>query len=376
MNDELIIRGSLEESSLPELLRSMNRSRESGILTCHVNGYVKSIYLSEGQIIFAASNNVDDRLGESLLRAGKITVQQLMEGSNHIRPDRKLGAILVDTEAITPEELVEGVQHQVQEIIGGLFECTRGEYELTLRTVNTHDMIMLRMSTEDVIFDGVKSIGAWSLISQGIGSLASKLIPTEESGKTLLNLSLSAEESHLFSLCEKGKFTIDEICSMSYVSSFDTCRILYAFMMVGVLQSTETPQAPEKAPPISFQTTPNSEYDLHDLVERYNDLYSHIYEFAFSRIGEKANELAARSMSSVESAMPNVAKNLKLDTYGRLDFDTILRNLNSIPEKGKAELVTGALEEIVYSLLYEVGSQFGPTDQKHLTEEVQALRKA
>ena len=200
MNDELIIRGSLEESSLPELLRSMNRSKESGILTCHVTGYVKSIFLSEGQIIFAASNNVDDRLGESLLRAGKITVQQLMEASNHIRPDRKLGAVLVDTEAITPEELVEGVQHQVQEIISGLFECTRGEYELTLRTVNTHDMIMLRMSTEDVIFDGVKSIGAWSLINQGIGSLSSKLIPTEESGKTLLNLSLTAEESHLFSL--------------------------------------------------------------------------------------------------------------------------------------------------------------------------------
>jgi hypothetical protein len=60
VSDELVIRGSLEESSLPELLRSVTRSRETGVLTCEIYEYQKAIYILDGQIIFASSNNTDD----------------------------------------------------------------------------------------------------------------------------------------------------------------------------------------------------------------------------------------------------------------------------------------------------------------------------
>jgi hypothetical protein len=75
MEDHLTIRGSLEESALPELLRSVYKSRESGVLTCFIEDYRKSIYIHDGQIIFASSTNFDDRLGESLIRYGKITIR-------------------------------------------------------------------------------------------------------------------------------------------------------------------------------------------------------------------------------------------------------------------------------------------------------------
>jgi hypothetical protein len=380
MDDELTIRGSLEESSLPELLRSMTKSKESGILTCFVQGYLKSIYLNEGQIVFASSTNPDDRLGETLMRAGKITVQHHLDASKLVRSGRRLGSILIDLNAITSEELMEGVQGQAQEIINGLFDVTRGEYELVLKEVDAHDMIMLRGSTDDVIFDGAKSMRSWSRISRGVGSLSSKLIPSPEAGKVLLNLTLSPEESHLFSLCQKGQFSVGEICSMSYLTSFETFRILWAFLMAGVLQSTEII---EQKPAISTTPHPSSvnvssmdaELDLHDLVEKYNDLCAHLYDFAFQKIGEGADEIAISAMKLVESAMPKLARGLRLDTYGRLDFDDVMRNLGPIPENSRIELVSSALEEIVYSLLYEIGQRFGPAEQKQLTEEIQQMRK-
>lgn len=380
MDDELTIRGSLEESSLPELLRSMNKSKESGILTCFVQGYLKSIYLNEGQIVFSSSTNPDDRLGETLLRAGKITVQQYSDASKLVRSGRRLGSILIDLNAITSEELMEGVQNQVQEIINGLFDVTRGEYELVLKEVDTHDMIMLRASTEDVIFDGAKSMRSWSRISRGVGSLGGKLLPAQDAGKVLLNLTLSPEESHLFSLCQKGQFTIGDICGMSYLTSFETFRILWAFLMAGVLQSTEVI---EQKPALSATPHPSSvnlssmdsELDLHDHIEKYNDLCAHLYDFAFQKIGEEADQLAISAMKLVESAMPNLAKGLKLDTYGRLDFDDVLRNLAPIPEESRMELVSSALEEIIYSLLYEIGQRFGVAEQKRLTEEIQQMRR-
>jgi hypothetical protein len=375
MSDELTIRGSLEESSLPELLRSITKSKESAILTCKINEQVKSIYIREGQIIFANSNNTDDRLGESLLRYGKVTVRNLLDSTNLVRPGRRLGSILCQINAITPEELVEGIRSQVRDIIMSLFEASKGNYELMLMEIDTHEMIILNMSTEDIVFDGVKSIQSWSRILKGIGSFNGKLYPSDDANKILLNVTLSGEESHLFALCERGQFTIEEICNISYLSNFETCRILWAFLMIGALETTQTTPESQADRYVPSASSIDAELDLHDLVENYNDLYSYIYEFAFQKIGEEAEDLATRAMVQVQQAMPHVAKNLRLDTYGRLDFDSILMNLRPIPEGGRMELVSSALEELIYALLYEVGSYFGPSDQKRLTLELQKLRK-
>lgn len=375
MEDELIIRGTLEESSMPELLRSICQNMESGILTCSVNEYMKSVYINEGQIIFANSTNLDDRLGESLLRSGKITVRHFLDGSKMVRPGRRLGAILCEINAITPEELMDGIRNQVRDIIISLFEASKGKYELVLKEVDTHEMIRLGMSTEDIIFDGVKSIDSWSRISQGIGSFNARLMPSEAADKILLNLSLTPEESHLFSLCQKGQFTVEDVCGMSYLTSFETCRILWAFLTVGALVAKEPVQAKAGEIPAYVPTSVEAELDLHDLVESYNDLYSHIYDYTYQKIGDEAEELAGKAMLQVRDSMPSLAKDLKLDTYGRLDFDAVLKNLGPVPESGRMELVTGALEEIVYALLFEIGTFFGPADQKKLTKEIQGMRK-
>jgi hypothetical protein len=375
MEDHLTIRGSLEESALPELLRSVYKSRESGVLTCFIEDYRKSIYIHDGQIIFASSTNFDDRLGESLIRYGKITIRQFLDATKGVRPDKRLGAILCEHGYLPAEELVEGVRTQVHDIILSLFQITRGPYELALKAIDTQEMILLNESTDQIIFSGIKSIQSWSRISKGIGSFSSRLLPTEEAEKILYHLELTPEESHLFSLCAKAQFNVEEICGVSYLSNFETCRILWALTMVGALEPAEPALEKSFDADRGGQSSFDKESDLHDLVENYNDLFSHIHEFVFQRLGEQADDLTGKAMTHVQGAIPNVAKDLTLDTYGRLDFDSILKNVSPIPENGRADMVAGALEEIVYALLFEVGSQFGTEDQKRLTEEIQSMRR-
>ena len=203
MNDELTIRGSLEESSLPELLRSVTRSHETGVLTCKIQGFVKSIYIQEGQIIFASSSNPDDRLGESLLKNGRVPLKQLLEASRAVRTGKRLGSVLCEMNVLSPEDLVEGVRNQVRDIILSVFKAIAGEYQLALREVDTHEMILLNVSTEDIIFDGVKSIDKWHRIHKGLGPLNGRLIPSEEAEKNILNLTFDPDEQHLFSLMPK-----------------------------------------------------------------------------------------------------------------------------------------------------------------------------
>lgn len=373
MEEDLTIRGSLEESAIPELLRSVCRSKETGVLTCFIREHKKTVFVEKGQMVFAASTSMDDRLGEFLLRSGRITVRSFLDATKIVRPGKRLGAILCENGAISADELVEGVRDQVRAIIISLFDAVKGTYELALKDVDTQEMILLNSSPEELIFSGTKTITSWSRISKGISSFTSVLVPVSDSDKVLMNLSLNPEESHLFSLCEKGRFKVEDICSMSYVSNFETCRILWAFLLIGALgiqESAESSEIPSYVP-----SSADLEADLHDLVEGYNDVYSHIYEYSQQKLGEDdADKLAERAIIQVQGTMPNVTRNLRMDVYGRLDFDVLLKNLSPIPETGRFELVSAALEEIVCALLSEVGVLFGSGDQTRLAEEVKRIR--
>ena len=373
MEEDLAIRGTLEDSTIPELLRSVCKNKESGILTCQIRENTKSVFIEKGQIVFATSTAMDDRLGEYLLRKGRITVRSFLDATKSVRPGRRLGAVLCDSNAISPDELVDGVRDQVRSIIVSLFDATKGTYELILKPIDTQEMILLNLSHEDIIFEGVKTITSWSRISKGIGSFTSKLLPSAQADKALLSITLAPEESHIFSLCEKGRFNTEEVCSMSYLSNFETCRILWAFLLVG---SLEIQESTERSGEISREAPSSAdlEADLHDLVETYNDVYSFIHEFVHKKMGDEAENLTQRAMQQVQGTMPNVTRNLKFDTYGRLDFDVLLKNLSPIPEAGRFELVSAALEEIVFSLLSEAGTEFGSSDQNLLALEVQRIR--
>ncbi len=353
------------------MIRSICKNRESAILTFFSNEHQKSIFINDGQIVFASSNNVDERLGESLLRYGKVTLRNILDAVNLVRPGRRLGSILCENQAISPEELVDGVRGQILDIITNLFDMTSGRYELVLKRADTQEMILLNMTTEDIIFTGIKTIHAWSRISKGIGSFTAKWGLSPEAGKILLNLGLSPEETHLYSLCEKAQFNTEEICAMSYLSNFETCRILWGFLMVGL---AELHDPATSSMSLAMEAVAEEEYAIHDLVEKYNDLYSHVYDFAFKNLGDKAQELSSRTMISVRKALPNLSAELNLDLYGRLDSDAVVKRLQTISMEERRDQLNGLLEGIIKALLKEIGKNFGLEEEHKISQEIQKMR--
>src|SRR5204863_368192 len=68
MSDDLSIQGTLAETTVPDLFRSLVRSSETGIVSLDAIGRTDSIYFKDGKIIFASSSDPDMGLGEILLR--------------------------------------------------------------------------------------------------------------------------------------------------------------------------------------------------------------------------------------------------------------------------------------------------------------------
>ena len=131
-DEGLILRGRIDETSVPELLRSVLGSGETGVLTFRRGEVTKSIFLHMGRVTYARSSNPDERLGENLLGRGRISIRQYIEASKLVAPGRRLGTILIELGALESEDLTSVVEHHVKEILLDVFSWAKGEYELVM----------------------------------------------------------------------------------------------------------------------------------------------------------------------------------------------------------------------------------------------------
>ncbi|HLG22835.1 MAG TPA: DUF4388 domain-containing protein, partial [Candidatus Manganitrophaceae bacterium] len=164
--------GRIRDVRLPTLLQFLRRERKTGILTLRRNDLHKFIYLQEGDIVFASSLYQDDRLGEMLLKAGKIKFDQYEKSVDLLKKTgKRQGTILVEEGMITPKDLFEGVLFQVKEIIASLFTWIDGEYAFDEGPLSSEDVITINMSTANLILEGVRRINDWTRLMNDLPPL-------------------------------------------------------------------------------------------------------------------------------------------------------------------------------------------------------------
>jgi hypothetical protein len=219
--EELSIQGSLSEASLPELLASISRSLETGVLNFHDMGRWKTIYFKEGRVVFATSNLQDDRLGEFLLKQGRITVRQFLEASKLIKPGKRLGAVLVDEDILSSDELFVAINQHVLEIVYSLFEWSRGEYEFVMKDLSAEGPVSLDLRTEKVILEGIRRLRDFTRVYAGVGSVDTVLRHTEAAGSLVVKLELDEDESQILALVN-GRLKVEQVLTLSYLSNFET----------------------------------------------------------------------------------------------------------------------------------------------------------
>ncbi len=201
-----------------------------------VDGKVeKSVYFNEGRAIFATSNHPDDRLGELFFRQGLVSLENFLKaGEVSVRTKKRLGTVFVEFGFITAEGLVEGVTEQVKGILLSIFHCTGGMYSFRMGPLPTEEVITLRISTGDIIIQGVKQIQSWQRIWEAAGGLDASYQNTDRIEELTKDVTLSLEEWTLLSYLER-RLALKEVCSTSPMKDFEICRLLWAFQVLGIV---------------------------------------------------------------------------------------------------------------------------------------------
>ena len=299
---EIPLQGNIKDTSLVKILVHLNRSVKTGTLAVSTASAIKKIYLKMGDVIFASSTYEDDRLGEMLLKAGKITVEQYDESVEILKATgKKQGAILVELGYLTPKELFWGLKYQVNEIIQGMFLLEDAQYEFREGDIPVQEVISLKMSMGNLIYAGINRITNWTRIRNEMPATDSVLKLSEDPLRLFQDIELSPQDKKILSLIDGAK-TIKEIIDNSWMGSFEALRILYVLWSIGMTEQADLKQ--EALKPSKTGKKPKG-VTLNEMLEPLEEKDSQI---------AKINSLYSKLESLSINELLGVDKNADIET--------------------------------------------------------------
>jgi hypothetical protein len=159
-----LVAGRLEGMSIPDLMWLLFRRQATGVLHLSRRDLAKRIFFQDGHIVFAASSDPNDRLGEMLLREGLIDLEQLEDAISKLYLGRRLGTLLVEMGHLRPEDLVRGVIAQVREIVLEPFTWEEGAYRFDDGPLPLDEVVTLGMKTGEILMQGIRRIRSFTRI--------------------------------------------------------------------------------------------------------------------------------------------------------------------------------------------------------------------
>lgn len=152
---DLVLSSDLRSFPLADLLALLHDAGKSGYLLFASEGEQKAIYLRRGEVVFASSSLVADRLGACLLRAGLIDRDQLDLAERRYHPATRFGKVIVELGILTPRELWSGVKTQVEEIVRSLFSYTAGWIHFWEGEIEPDNVVRLSLPMCRLIEEGL-----------------------------------------------------------------------------------------------------------------------------------------------------------------------------------------------------------------------------
>ena len=229
------LQGTLSDISVAELVRDVYRSRSTGILHLKREGVGKRIYMQKGSVVFANSDVEEDRLGEFLIRKGKINRGNYDAASEAMRrTGKRMGKTLVELEAVSADEIEELVRAQVNEIIFSVFDWNSGVYGFELLERPVEEDIIVELSTAELILEGVRRIDSLSSVRTALGATERVLRHTEDPLLLYQKMTLTPSEGFVLSRVD-GATSVADIAAISPLGEEETLRCVYALVAAGVV---------------------------------------------------------------------------------------------------------------------------------------------
>ena len=176
------------ESPIPFVLRKIFIEKSSGELRLKGENFEKCLYFIRGNLCFAKTNILHERLGEILFKIGKIDqdqfrdIQTLLSGQKN-----KIGSIMVANNFLSQKDLHFGLIYQVRAIALSTFPMTSGEWEFAAVVPDISEDSKFQIELPAIFSEGVKKFKNLVLFKNNFSSRSVLTKPVSAELRNILN---------------------------------------------------------------------------------------------------------------------------------------------------------------------------------------------
>lgn len=363
---DLVLSADVRAFPIADVLNLIHSASKSGFVFFENEEHEKAVYIHRGEVVFAASNQVVDRLGECLLRSGVITLEQQREAKNAYRAGGHFGKILVERGYLSPREVWNGVKSQVEEIVRSLFAYGAGNVMFWEGEVRPDNVVRLSLPTRRLIAEGLRRRDELLKLLAWLESRQVRLTPVTGAGKDLTSTERAIYDA------ARSDISFAEMCREVGIDPLSGARTVKHLRLTGALDVTE--RAGDEA------KLTQKDVRKADREALAASVYGHlkvIAELAAPIVAvEGAEGIRLRLERVVEEGarrFPELLAGLEIGPGGAMDPERVIERVLRFPGDRERE-VSLAFGELMSYLEFELANHPKIEDPEIFLESIEALR--
>lgn len=244
------MKGTLSEGLLPGLLREFYVGRKTGLMSFSRGGERRSVRVVAGHIVHGEANVPDGRLGQTMLRHGLVSRDELARAAGIVsRTGKRLGVALRLLGAIDQDRLDDALALHVRETLLEVFSWKQGCYSFEEQPAGAPEHPALKLSTGEMILEAVRQVRDPQAVRYNLGDLDRPLVLSTDPLLRFQRVTLSPMDAYICSRVD-GVLTAREVRDITPAPAEQAERGLFGLLCIGMLEWLPAPrgvQPPEHA---------------------------------------------------------------------------------------------------------------------------------
>ncbi len=242
----MALKGNLQDFGITQLLNLVNLARKTGSLYLESRQGKCMLSFREGKLIYASMDGEDESLPVLLMKAGKLTTEQVKAIQQHMagRPDRDIAITLINSGHLKPEDIVKVVNQQTLNTVYKVFSWNDGTFRFEPTDMPPQGKMTTSIALENVIMEGSRRLKEWERLQDELPDLDASLKFAERPTTPLRDINLSPDEWRVISFVNPRN-TIRQIAQSNNMSEYQIRKIVYSLLQAGIVQlvPAQRPQA-------------------------------------------------------------------------------------------------------------------------------------
>jgi hypothetical protein len=255
MSHEFPPEGTVSEPEFLPALVQMARDRFTGALRFERDEVVKIVYLRDGEIGSASTNEPSEGVDEILLRGGKVTRDHIHQALAKRSARESMGEALLRVGFISRKELLWARRQQVVSVLRSVLQDGQWHYAIVPDYVSSRDAATSGFPAEQLLLELVVTENSRERVDRVLQGGTARLNKTSPFEERYASLDLNQDADRVISLVD-GRRTAMEVAEEAGGDRIMNLRLLAALRIVGLLRPSreaqerlEVSRVVEPAPP-------------------------------------------------------------------------------------------------------------------------------